>query len=92
MVLAERLHSIPFRTRKLRAPAPMVLCLKAWESRTLPGLLNVKRESLARNTSYNIRFRMYEEMKSIINIVMKIKIIIDDTLGYSNILKEDCNS
>ena len=33
-----------------------------------------------------------DKIKSIINIVMKIKIIIDDTLGYSNILKEDCNS
>ena len=42
VVLAERLHTIPFRTRKLRAPAPMVLCLKAWESRTLPGLQSVK--------------------------------------------------
>ena len=42
VVLAERLHTIPFRTRTLRAPAPMVLCLKAWESRTLPGLQNVK--------------------------------------------------
>ena len=38
MVIAERLHTIPFRTRTLRAPAPMVLCLKAWESRTLPGI------------------------------------------------------
>ena len=46
VVIAERLHTIPFRTRKLRAPAPMVLCLKAWESRTLPGLQNVKALSL----------------------------------------------
>ena len=46
VVLAERLHTIPFRTRTLRAPAPMVLCLKAWESRTLPGLLSVKILSL----------------------------------------------
>ena len=29
---------IPFRTRPLNSPAPMVLSLKAWKSRSLPGL------------------------------------------------------
>lgn len=33
-------HPIPFRTRTLNPFAPMVLCLKARESRSLPGLLN----------------------------------------------------
>src|ERR1044071_2455841 len=38
VVLAGVPHPIPFRTRSLSPPAPMVLCLKAWESRSLPGL------------------------------------------------------
>ena len=54
VVLAERLHTIPFRTRTLRAPAPMVLCLKARESRTLPGLLNVRLLSLYNYCSQTI--------------------------------------
>ena len=32
-------HLIPFRTQSLSPPGPMVLCLKAWESRSPPGLL-----------------------------------------------------
>ena len=36
-------HPIPFRTRTLNPFAPMVLCLKARESRSLPGLLNIIR-------------------------------------------------
>jgi hypothetical protein len=31
-------HPIPSRTRSLSSPGPMVLRLKAWESRSLPGL------------------------------------------------------
>src|ERR1700722_19209989 len=31
-------NPIPFRTRPLNSPAPMILSLKAWESRSLPGL------------------------------------------------------
>jgi hypothetical protein len=37
VVLAGGLHPIPFRTRPLNPPAPMVLRLKAWESRSPPG-------------------------------------------------------
>ena len=37
---AERQDPIPSRTRPSNAPAPMVLCLKTWESRSLPGLQN----------------------------------------------------
>jgi hypothetical protein len=36
--MAQVSHSIPFRTRSLKPVAPMVLCLKARESRSLPGL------------------------------------------------------
>ena len=38
VVLAEEFHPIPFRTRPLKPPAPMVLRLKTRESRSLPGL------------------------------------------------------
>ena len=38
VVLAESLNPIPFRTRPLNSPAPMVLSLKTWKSRSLPGL------------------------------------------------------
>ena len=38
VVLAESLNPIPFRTRPLNFPAPMVLSLKTWKSRSLPGL------------------------------------------------------
>jgi hypothetical protein len=39
VAFAKRLNPIPSRTRPLNASAPMVLCLKTWESRSLPGLL-----------------------------------------------------
>src|SRR3954463_13327136 len=38
VALAKRLNPIPSRTRPLNASAPMVLWLKPWESRSLPGL------------------------------------------------------
>ena len=38
VVVAESLNPIPFRTRPLNSPAPMVLSLKTWKSRSLPGL------------------------------------------------------
>ena len=38
VVLAESLNPIPSRTRPLNSPAPMVLSLKTWKSRSLPGL------------------------------------------------------
>src|SRR5437764_7677210 len=38
VVLAGSLYPIPSRTRPLNSPAPMVLSLKAWKSRSLPGL------------------------------------------------------
>src|SRR5215470_17632903 len=38
VVFAERLNPNPSRTRPLNFPAPMVLSLKAWKSRSLPGL------------------------------------------------------
>ena len=42
VIIAKGPHPIPFRTRKLSPSAPMVLCLKIWESRTLPGLIIMK--------------------------------------------------
>ena len=38
VAMSEIPHPIPFRTRSLRSPEPMVLRLKARESRSLPGL------------------------------------------------------
>ena len=40
VIIAKGPHPIPSRTRKLSPSAPMVLCLKIWESRTLPGFTN----------------------------------------------------
>src|SRR5215472_15524180 len=38
VVVARSLNPIPSRTRPLNSSAPMVLWLKPWESRSLPGL------------------------------------------------------
>ena len=38
VAFAKRQDPIPSRTRPSNASAPMVLCLKTWESRSLPGL------------------------------------------------------
>ena len=38
VVIAGSLHPIPSRTRSLKSPALMVLRLKAWESKSPPGL------------------------------------------------------
>jgi hypothetical protein len=38
VVLAGSMNPIPSRTRPLNSPAPMVLSLKTWKSRSLPGL------------------------------------------------------
>ena len=38
VIIAKGPYPIPFRTRKSSPSAPMVLCLKTRESRTLPGL------------------------------------------------------
>src|ERR1700712_2525176 len=42
VALAECPDPIPSRTRPSNAPAPMVLCLKTWESRSSPGLQNAE--------------------------------------------------
>ena len=42
VIFAKGPHPIPSRTRKLSPSAPMVLCLKTWKSRTLPGLKIMK--------------------------------------------------
>src|SRR5437660_5238220 len=38
VAIAGGLNPIPSRTRPLISPAPMVLSLKTWKSRSLPGL------------------------------------------------------
>ena len=38
VTMARAKHPVPSRTRPLSALAPMVLRLKTWESRSLPGL------------------------------------------------------
>src|SRR5205807_667787 len=38
VVIARSLYPIPSRTRPSKSSAPMVLSLKAWKSRSLPGL------------------------------------------------------
>src|ERR1700757_860111 len=43
VVLAGSLNPIPSRTRPLNFPAPMVLSLKTWKSRSLPGLPRTER-------------------------------------------------
>src|SRR6516165_8083012 len=45
VVLARSLNPIPSRTRPLNSSAPMVLWLKPWESRSLPGLPRTKHSS-----------------------------------------------
>ena len=37
VAIVEVSHPFPFRTRKLSLPTPMILPLKGWESRSLPG-------------------------------------------------------
>src|SRR5215211_5613321 len=45
VALAGGLNPIPSRTRPLNSPAPMVLSLKAWKSRSLPGLPRTEKSS-----------------------------------------------
>ena len=41
VIIAKVLYPIPFRTRKSSLSAPMVLCLKARKSRSLPALQQI---------------------------------------------------
>src|SRR5215470_13850383 len=50
VVLAGSLNPIPSRTRPSKSPAPMVLSLKTWKSRSLPGL--PRTETLRRFTFF----------------------------------------
>ena len=58
VVLAESLNPIPFRTRPLNFSAPMILRLKTWESRSLPGLPS------AETVSSSLLFVMINARKS----------------------------
>src|SRR6266478_1619536 len=53
VVLARSLNPIPSRTRPLNSSAPMVLWLKPWESRSLPGLPRTKQFLFARHDRTN---------------------------------------
>jgi hypothetical protein len=46
VVIARSLYPIPSRTRPSKSSAPMVLSLKAWKSRSLPGLPRKERFNL----------------------------------------------
>jgi hypothetical protein len=50
VVLARSLNPIPSRTRPLNSSAPMVLWLKPWESRSLPGLQRTDQNLFTSNT------------------------------------------
>src|SRR5947208_1700806 len=47
VALAKSLNPIPSRTRPLNSSAPMVLWLKPWESRSLPGLPRTRNPPLS---------------------------------------------
>src|SRR5215472_10507729 len=55
VVLARSLNPIPSRTRPLNSSAPMVLWLKPWESRSLPGLPRTRKFPLSRVTNMSKR-------------------------------------
>ncbi len=46
-------HPIPSRTQSLSPPGPMVLRLKAWESRSLPGLHDAHAKHSPRTLNHN---------------------------------------
>ncbi len=54
VVIARAKHPVPSRTRKLSAFAPMVLRLKAWESRSPPNLVKSK---ISKTITLRIPFR-----------------------------------
>src|SRR5271168_1691925 len=56
VVLARSLNPIPSRTRPLNSSAPMVLWLKPWESRSLPGLPRTKQFLFACHEKTKRRF------------------------------------
>src|ERR1700709_684277 len=57
VVLARSLNPIPSRTRPLNSSAPMVLWLKPWESRSLPGLPRTKQFLFTCHDRTKRRFR-----------------------------------
>src|SRR5579864_3380379 len=60
VVLARSLNPIPSRTRPLNSSAPMVLWLKPWESRSLPGLPRTSNSSLHVTIEQNAAFPFRE--------------------------------
>ena len=60
VALARSPNPIPSRTRPLNSSAPMVLCLKTWESRSLPGLPMTDKSPQQPNTPFKAA-RQYSE-------------------------------
>ena len=56
---AKRSDPIPSRTRPSNASAPMVLCLKTWESRSSPGLQNAKSPSHVKSSKKGMQRGQY---------------------------------
>jgi hypothetical protein len=56
VVLAGSKNPIPSRTRPLNSPAPMVLSLKTWKSRSLPGLPRTESSLRYHRSPTNARF------------------------------------
>ena len=61
VAFAERSDPIPSRTRPSNAFAPMVLCLKTWESRSSPGLQSTRKSSY-NNTQHPEKRRFSDQM------------------------------
>ena len=63
VAIARRHHPIPFRTRPLNSSAPMVLSLKAWESRSPPGL---RRADVRRQMTEGRRQILFSYLSSVL--------------------------
>ena len=57
-------HLIPSRTQSLSPPGPMVLCLKAWESRSLPGLQDPRERAAFRKSVFGFAIKKAGNKKS----------------------------
>ena len=57
VALARSPNPIPSRTRPLNSSAPMVLCLKTWESRSLPGLQKTDKTSTSQRQNQTQKHR-----------------------------------
>ena len=63
VVIAQVKHPIPSRTRQLSTVAPMVLRLKAWESRSPPNLVKPLKENVSLFSDAPHNPKKYEDAK-----------------------------